>query len=290
MSRHAFFLGCTAPVRTMNYELSTRKVAEKLGIELVDLPFTCCGYPIEPIDQKSAVMMSMRNLALAESEGLDIVTLCSACAGTLTRFNKILREDKKLRAKSTENLQGQGFEYKGSVKVRHFARMLYEDIGITKLKSFVTRNLNDLKLLTHYGCHYIRPSNIYEYFDYPEAPHTLDELVEITGAKSLNVPQKDMCCGAALLAIDKNITLAMAESKLQMAKEIGADALIVICPFCGISYDMGQIEIEAEFHRKYNLPVLYYPQLLGLAMGLKPNDLGLMLNSVKVQEIFDKAS
>jgi len=287
MSRYAFFLGCTAPVRTMNYELSTRRVAEKLGIELVDFPFTCCGFPIEPINQDSAIMMSMRNLALAESKGLDIVTLCSACAGTLTRFNKILREDKKSRTNLANNLS-RGLEYRGSVKVKHFVRMLYEDIGIPKLKGMISKNLKGLKLLTHYGCHYIRPSEIYNGFDYPEAPHTLDELVEITGAESLDFPQRDMCCGAALLAIDKNITLTMAESKLQMAKAAGADALVVICPFCGISYDMGQLEIEIEFHRKYNLPVLYYPQLLGLAMGLHPKDLALMMNNVKVQKILDK--
>jgi len=287
MSRYAFFLGCTTPVRAMNYELSTRRVAAKLGIELVDLPFTCCGYPIESINRESAMLMSMRNFALAEAKGLDIVTVCSACAGALTRFSNAFEEEAS-RTKVASQLKSVGLEYMGSVKVRHFVRMLYEDIGVEKLRDAVTENLKGLRVLTHYGCHYVRPSDSYRGFDDPEVPHTVDELVDVTGAESLDVPQKSVCCGAPLLPVDKSVALSMAEVKLQKAQASGADALVVICPFCGISYDRGQLEIEAEFQRKYGLPVLYYPQLLGLAMGLPPRDLGFMMNSVKVQGILEK--
>jgi heterodisulfide reductase subunit B len=288
MSRYAFFLGCTTPVRAMNYELSTRRVSAKLGIELVDLPFSCCGYPIESINRDNAMLMSMRNFALAESKRLDIVTVCSACAGALTRFSNAFAEDEASRTKVADQLKSVGLEYKGSVKVRHFARVLYEDIGVAKLKEAATKDLKGLKVLTHYGCHYVRPSESYRGFDDPEIPHTVDELVEATGAESLDVPQKSVCCGAPLLPVDKAVALSMAEVKLQMAQSAKADALVVICPFCGISYDRGQLEIEAEFQRKYGLPVLYLPQLLGLAMGFSPRDLGFMINSVKVQGILDK--
>jgi heterodisulfide reductase subunit B len=290
MSRYAFFLGCTTPVRAMNYESSTRKVAAKLGIELVDLPFSCCGYPVESINRDSAMLMSMRNFAIAESRKLDIVTVCSACAGALTRFSNAFQEDEASRTKVAEQLKTAGLEYKCTVKVRHFARMLYEDVGTAKLKESVTQNLGNLKVLTHYGCHYVRPSESYRGFDDPEVPHTLDELVRATGAESLEVPNKSVCCGAPLLPVDKAVALSMAEVKLQMAQAAKADALVVICPFCGISYDRGQLEIEAEFQRKYGIPVLYYPQLLGLAMGLSPRDLGFMMNSVKVQGILEKVS
>lgn len=290
MSRYAFFLGCTTPVRAMNYELSTRRVSAKLGIELVDLPFTCCGYPVESINRESAMLMSMRNFALAESKGLDIVTVCSACAGALTRFSNAFREDEASRTKVVGQLKSVGLDYGGSVKVRHFARMLYEDVGVAKLKEAVTKSLEGLKVLTHYGCHYVRPSDSYRGFDDPEIPRTVDELVEATGAESLEIPEKSVCCGAPLLPVDKGVALSMAEVKLQMAQAAKADALVVICPFCGISYDRGQLEIEAEFQRKYGIPVLYYPQLLGLAMGLSPRDLGFMMNSVKVQGILDKVS
>jgi len=290
MSRYAFFLGCTTPVRAMNYELSTRSISAKLGIELVDLPFSCCGYPIESINRESAMLMSMRNFAIAEAQELDILTVCSACSGALTRFSRIFEEDEASRTKVAGQLKSVGLEYKGSVKVRHFARMLYEDVGVDRLRVVVTKNLKGLRVLTHYGCHYVRPSDSYRGFDDPEIPHTIDELVELTGAESLDVPQKSVCCGAPLLPVDKGVALSMAEVKLQMAQDAGADALVVVCPFCGISYDRGQLEIEAEFQRKYGLPVLYYPQLLGLAMGLSPRELGLMLNSVKVQGILNKVS
>jgi len=290
MSRYAFFLGCTTPVRAMNYELSTRRVASKLDIELVDLPFTCCGYPIESINRDSAMLMSMRNFALAESKGLDIVTVCSACAGALTRFSNAFQEDESSRNRVLDQLKSAGLEYKGSAKVRHFARILYEDVGVAKLRETVTKDLSGLKVLTHYGCHYVRPSDSYGEFDDPEVPHTVDDLVEVTGAESLDIPQKSVCCGAPVLSVNKAVALSMAEVKLQMAQAAKVDALVVICPFCGISYDRGQLEIEAEFQRKYGIPVLYYPQLLGLAMGLSPRDLGFMMNSVKAQGLLEKVS
>ena len=144
MSRYAFFLGCTTPVRAMNYELSTRRVAAKLGIELVDLPFSCCGYPVESINRDSAMLMSMRNFALAEANGLDMVTVCSACTGALTRFSSAFKEDEALRNKILGQLKVAGLEYKGSIKVKHFARVLYEEVGVEKLKAAVTDKVDSL--------------------------------------------------------------------------------------------------------------------------------------------------
>ena len=288
MNRFALFLGCTLPVRALNYELAARKVATKLGIELVDLPFTCCGFPIEPVNRESAMLMALRNLALAEEKHLDIVALCSACTGTLTRFSRFESEDRVTEAKLAGRLESLGMKYEHTVKVRHFARMLYEDFGAEKLRETMSRSLKGLRVLTHYGCHYSRPSESYGSFDDAEAPHTLDDLVEATGAESIDIPKKSACCGAALLAIDKSITLTMTETKLQAAKDAGADALIVVCPFCGIAYDRGQLEIEAQTNRRYGIPVLYLPQLLGLAMGFSPREVGLQLNGVSAQTALAK--
>ncbi|MEM2094705.1 MAG: CoB--CoM heterodisulfide reductase iron-sulfur subunit B family protein, partial [Candidatus Bathyarchaeia archaeon] len=237
MKRYALFLGCTIPTRALNYEVSARKIAARLGVELIDLPFTCCGYPVEPVDRESAVLMAVRNLALAEELSLDIVTLCSACTGTLTRFSQLDGEEWKTEPSLLNRLESIGVKYKRSVKVRHYARMLLEDFGADKLKGLMTRSLEGLKVLAHYGCHYTRPSECYVGFDDPETPHTLDDLVEATGAISVDIPRKRECCGAALLAIDKSLALAMTERKLQAAKKAGIDALVVICPFCGIAYD-----------------------------------------------------
>jgi len=286
MNRYALFLGCTLPIRALNYELSARKVAAKLGVELVDLPFTCCGFPVESVDHKSAMLMSLGNLALAEAKHLDIVTLCSACVGTLTRFSHF--ENKDSATEVARSLESSGIKYDQSVRVRHFARMLFEEFGVEKLQETMSRSLKGLKVLTHYGCHYSRPSESYGGFDDPESPHTLDALVEATGAESIDACRKSLCCGAALLAIDKDAALSMMETKLQIAKDTGADAIIVVCPFCGITYDRGQLEIEAQANRKYGIPVLYLPQLLGLAMGFSPRELGLTLNAVNAQTVLSK--
>ncbi len=286
MNKYALFLGCTLPVRAMNYELSARKVAAKLDIELVDLPFTCCGFPVESMDRKSAMMMSLGNLALAETKHLDIVALCSACVGTLTRFSH--SENKDSATEMARSLENSGIKYGQSVRVRHFARMLYEDLGVEKLQQAMNRSLKGLRVLTHCGCHYSRPSESYGGFDDAESPRTLDALVEATGAESIDASRKSSCCGAALLAIDKGAALSMTEMKLQLVKDVGADAIVVVCPFCGIAYDRGQLEIEAQSNRKYGIPVLYLPQLLGLAMGFSPRELGLTLNAVNAQTVLSK--
>ena len=286
MNRYALFLGCTLPVRALNYELSARKIAAKLEIELVDLPFTCCGFPIESVDRKSAMLMSLGNLALAEAKRLDIVALCSACVGTLTRFSH--SENKDSTMETARSPESSGIKYGQSVKVRHFARMLFEDFGVEKLREVMSRSLDGLRVLAHCGCHYSRPSESYEGFDDPESPHTLDALVEATGAESIDASRKNSCCGSALLAIDKGAALSMTEMKLQLAKDTGADAIVVVCPFCGIAYDRGQLEIEAQSYRKYEIPVLYLPQLLGLAMGFSSRELGLTLNAVKAQTVLKK--
>ncbi len=288
MNRYALFLGCTLPVRALSYELSARTVAAKLEIELVDLPFTCCGFPAESMNRESSMLMSLRNLALAESRHLDIVGLCSACVGTLTRFSRF--GQKEARTEMLESLEGLGIKYGGSTRVRHFARMLYEDLGVERLEQAMSRSLKGLRVLMHCGCHYSRPSESYGGFDDPEHPHTLDALAEATGAESIDVSRKSSCCGAALLAIEKGAALSMTEMKLQLAREVEADALVVVCPFCGIAYDRGQLEIAAQFNRQYGIPVLYLPQLLGLAMGFSPRELGMTLNAINVQKVLNKIS
>ena len=175
MTRYAFYLGCTVPVRGMNYEMAARKVAERLGIELVDVDgFSCCGFPAKPLNWRSGLLMATRNLALAEARELDVLTLCSACTGTLTDANHWLKEDAKLRAWANEQLAEMGHSYNGTVQVRHFARMLYEEVGTETLQEAVTTDLSDFGFAPHYGCHYLKPSHLFDHFDNPENPQSLD--------------------------------------------------------------------------------------------------------------------
>jgi heterodisulfide reductase subunit B2 len=288
--RFALFLGCTVPTRALNYELSARKVAEKLGIELVDIPeFTCCGFPIRSVSQDAGFLMAARNLALAEKEGLNIVTLCSACNETLQEANYHFAHHPEDLAKTNGKLAKFGLEYKGTVVVKHFSRMLWEDFGTDKLKELVVKPLTGIKAAAHYGCHYLKPSKIYDRFDDPENPRSLDELIEATGAEPLRYfANKDKCCGGAILGVKEITSLSMSNSKLKGAKEQNADALVLICPFCSVMYEGNQKKIEKAFEAEYSLPILYYPQLLGLSLGFAPDDLGFNLNRIKAKSLLAK--
>jgi len=287
--KFALFLGCTVPARGLNYELSARNVAEKLGIELIDIPeFTCCGFPIRSINQDAGFLMAARNLAMAENQGLNIVTLCSACVETLQEANYHFIHNPGTLDDMNKKLVKYNLEYKGTVIVKHFARMLHEDYGIENIKEKVVRPLEEIQVAAHYGCHYIKPTKIYDNYDDPENPHSLDELIEVTGAKSLFYREKDKCCGGAILGIREIDALNMAKAKLDAVIEAKADALISICPFCSVMYEGNQKRIEKEFEVTYKLPILYYPQLLGLALGIEPIDLGFKLNRIKAKALLEK--
>jgi len=291
-SKYALFLGCTVSVKGFNYELSARKVAEKLGIELIDIPqFSCCGFPLESIHRSSAITIAARNLALAETQGLDIIALCSACTGYMTEVQRLFSEKSNTKEIKfiNEKLKDLGYKYNGNVKVKHFARVLYEDIGIDKLKKFIVNPLKGIKIAPHYGCHYIKPSEIYDGFDNPIHPRSLDQLIKITGATPVDYKDKLQCCGGGILAIDEDTPVKMVKQKLDHIKEVRADAMTLICPFCNIMYDEYQSTVESKFETEYNIPVLYYPQLLGLAMGLDPKkELAVKQNQVKVKPLLEK--
>lgn len=288
--KYALFLGCTIPVRSQNYEMSAREVAKVIGLELVDLPdFSCCGFPVKSASVEASLVLAARNLAIAAEKKLDICTLCNACTGVLTEANKELSENKELREKVNEKLSKIGKEFKKGVEIRHFSRILYEDIGLEKLKGMVKRDLSSLKLSVHYGCHYERPKELYDDFDDPENPISLDKLVEATGARSVDYKGKLDCCGGAILGVQEDIALEMAKNKLDHVTANKVDALVTHCPFCSIMYEDNRRKIESKFNVQYNdLPVLFYPQLLGLAMGLDKKQLGFRLNKIKATGLLQK--
>lgn len=286
IARYALYLGCTVPVRALNYEMAARKVAERLGIELVDVDgFSCCGFPAKPLDWRAGLLMAARNLALAEAQGLDVLTLCSACTGTLTEAAHRLKEDTELRAWANEQLAGMGRAYNGTVRVRHFARMLYEKVGVEALREAVTVSLADFGFAPHYGCHYLKPSHLYDGFDDPENPQSLDRLIEATGARVMRYEDEGQCCGGGILGFDEEAALLVTKQKLDHIVVTGADAMVLICPFCAIMYEANQRRVENLYETSYKLPVLYYPQILGLAMGFSAEEMGFKLNRVKPRKL-----
>lgn len=283
MKKYAFFLGCTVPVRAQHYELSARNVAKELNIELVDMPgASCCGFPMKAVDAETSLLIAARNVALASQLKLDLVTLCNSCTAMLS--------DAQLQLTNKEfhdKFKRLGLSYPYEVKVKHFVRMLYEDIGIENIRKSVKKPLNPLKIMPHYGCHYMRPSHLYG-FDNPEIPHTLDELVRVTGAESLDYADKMMCCGGSVLGIDEDLAVTMSNHKLRIAKDQSTDAIVSICPFCTVMYEDNQRKAEAKFNTQYGIPVLYYPQLLGLSFGFDSNAVGLRFNRIKPNAIMEK--
>ena len=270
MAKYAFFLGCIAPLRYPGIEKSTREVCKALGIELVDLKdASCCPAPgvIRAFNKKTWLAAAARNLALAEKEGLEIVTICNGCYGSLFDAAYELAEDKELLAEVNKILAEIGMEYKGTTKVHHFAEVLYNEVGVEKIKAAVTKPL-DYQVAAFYGCHFLKPSAIKQ-VDNPENPHILDDLIEATGAKSMPRKQKMLCCGAGggLKAAFGDVAKKFTETNLENMKESGAQYIIDVCPFCHLQFDGVQKDLG------YAIPVLHLSQLLGLAMGMDAKEL-----------------
>jgi heterodisulfide reductase subunit B len=271
--------------------MAARKVAARAGLEVTDIDnFTCCGYPMKSVDHRLALTMAARNLTLAAARDAEIVTLCNACTATLTEAAHLLSKSETFRAEVQDILKTLNLEYGKEVRVRHFTRVLFEDYGVEKIRGLMTRPLEGFRLAAHYGCHYTKPSEIYHRFEDPEKPETLDALISITGAESIDYPGKTSCCGGGILAIDEGTALAMTGGKLSAAKEEGADAIVLMCPFCSVMYDDNQRKAEARLEKTFGLPVLYLPQILGLAFGMEAKELGLNQNKVSTKELLERLS
>ena len=272
-SKYLIFLGCVIPYRISSYEISARKVLNKVGVELVEMPeFNCCGFPLDPINHDMMLTLAARNLCLAEQQNLNIMTLCNGCFGILNHVNKELNEERKIREKVNGYLKEIGMEFKGTTTVKHLIHVLAEDIGLEKIKEAIRKPLNPLRVAQHIGCHVVRPAK-YVGFDDPENPTVLKNLIRVTGAECLSYMDETECCGAPIIGVDDKIPLQLAREKLSHIRAVGAQALITVCPFCHMIYDLNQPRIERTFNEKFGIPVLHYPQLLGLAMGFSPDEL-----------------
>ena len=272
-NKFLIFLGCAIPYRVSAYEVSARKILTKLGIELVEMPeFNCCGLPLDPVSHETMLILAARNLALAEQQGLGILTLCPGCGGTLKKVNKILKTDKALREQINGHLKESGLEFKGTTDAKHILQLLKEDVGLEKIKASVVKPLTMLKVAEHNGCHILRPKE-YIGFDDPEDPQTLRALIEATGAEVLDYVDETECCGAPSVGVSDKVALELARDKLSHVKMVDAQALITICPFCHIMFDTNELRIERMYNEVYGVPILHYPQLLGLAMGMTPEEL-----------------
>ena len=286
--KYSLFLGCVIPNRYPFIERATRNVFDKLGIELLEMEgASCCPAPgvFRGFDIESWLLIGARNLTIAEENGTDIALMCNGCYGSLLEVNHILKTYPEKRAIVNTHLAKVGREFKGTVQVRHIIDILYNDIGVEKLlqrTKYGRKNKLDLNVAVHYGCHLTKPAENRPWDCDVEEPRFLDELVEVTGSKSLDYKDKNMCCGAGggVRSAFKDVSLDMTTEKLRNMIEAGAEAIITACPFCHLQFDLGQVEINTSskdlVKTKFDLPVIYYTQLLGLALGLSADEVGLV--------------
>ena len=289
--KYAYFPGCSIHASAKEYGMAAQAVNGLLDIEFVEIPdWNCCGSidAVHAYNPLLSVSLAARNLALAEAMNMDIVTLCSACFFTLSRANNVLREDAAMKTKVDKALAEAGLKYAGGVKVRHYLDILMNDVGLEKIRQQVKVPLKGLKIAPYYGCLVVRPTGI-QRFDDPEHPVSMDRIVEALGAEAVYYPDKTRCCGASLVITDEDVMLEMTKSPLLSAKNAQADCIVTPCPMCHFNLDAKQKDVESRFKVDVGLPVLYITQLMGLAFGLSPKELGLHRNIVSPSRIIDKA-
>jgi len=285
MSSYAFFLGCVIPIKFPGFESATRQVANKLGIELTDMDFTCCPAPsIKSLNEDSWLAIGARNIAVAEEKEQDIVTMCPGCLNTLTEVNFILNTNEDKKEKINKILKKSGRQFKGTATIKHFLELLTEEENLENLKQLITKKL-PLKIGVHYGCHLLRPSEVMKRDGIEEK---LDEIWQNLDFTLLDYPRKDLCCGAATGNIDMEKSHEIAKEKLDYLKEMSADALLTVCPTCFHQFDLAQVTLNRKYSANYNIPVINGTQLLALALGANPESLGFEVNKIKVDKILNE--
>lgn len=282
--KYAFYLGCVIPNRYPFIERATRLFMDTVGIRLDDMEgATCCPAPgvFRSFDVPTWLTIAARNINIAEQLDDEVVTMCNGCYGTLLEADHILKHDAQKRNDINQHLGKVGRKYEGSSKVRHIVDVLYHDIGKEDLKAFIEKKW-DLDVAVHYGCHILKPTETKPWGGEFEDPRFFDEIVELTGCRSLPYKDKMMCCGAGggLRSTVKEVSLDFTFSKLKNMREVGAQAVITCCPFCHLQFDLGQMEVnnifKDEIDEPFNYPIIYITQLLNYCMNVDPYEMGLL--------------
>ena len=288
--KYAFFPGCVSRGGCPELYPAALKVCQRLGIELQELHgASCTGAGV--LQEKNLLLgdtLNARTFAMAERMGMPIMTICSTCQGVMSQANKRLREDAKYLAKINETLQEEGLEYKGSAEVKHLLWILVEDIGVEELKRQFVRQLTDLKLAPFYGCYIVRPSWALEFDQYPGRENSLETLIEAVGAEVVDFEGKTRCCGFPILTINERNSVAMVAKHTSEVQSLGADAMVTPCPLCHLNLDGYQPKASAQSGIKIHMPILHLPQMVGLALGFSPKEMGLARHIVSVQEVEKK--
>ncbi|MGQ9524129.1 MAG: heterodisulfide reductase-related iron-sulfur binding cluster [Armatimonadota bacterium] len=279
---YAYFWGCFIPARFPFIEKSTRMGMGRLGVDVRDIEgFTCCpeSSVIRPADERAWLLAASRNLALAETQGFDLITPCNGCYLTLKTVAARLATDARLRAGMNAQLSRVGLALRGRIRVYHLIEFLHDVVGTAQIRSKVRTPLSGFRVAVHYGCHMLRPSSAVG-FDDARHPTKFDNLVRALGAESLDYDTKMLCCGGALSPVGSpEEAAALTRTKLVELRDRRADAITLSCPNCMMQYDVGQFQMLRK-GEQLGVPVLFYTELLNLAMGVQPEEVGLDMHKV----------
>ena len=284
---YSYYPGCSLEATSKAYDRSTRAVAERLGIRLIELEdWNCCGATAYmSIQELLSFAISARNLALAEQYGRPLVTPCAACFTTLNKTNTYLAEFPKLKEQIDEILDEGDLTYNGTVQVRHLLSVFTHDFGTEAIQAKAKRDLRGLKVACYYGCQIVRP--LHE-FDDPEMPTTMDTLFEQLGAEAVYFPMKAKCCGGSLIGSTEDVALRLIKNILLCADQYEADCIVTACPLCQINLDAYQKRVCRQYNLNFQIPILFFTQLVGLALDVSSKDLGLRTNIVPAKPLLEK--
>jgi len=287
--KYAFFPGCVARGGTPELYMSTVQVCRRLGIELVEMVSASCtgAGVLQEKNRKLGDTLNARNFALAERLGLPIMTICSTCQGVMSQA-KLRLQDEAYRAEINQVLAEEGLEYKGATEVKHLLWILLEDVGVEVLKHHVVHSIQGLRIAPFYGCYMLRPSDALGFGERPERQQALETVISLVGAEVVDFPGKSRCCGFPILTINERNSLRMVAKHTGEAKDLGADAMVTPCPLCHLNLDGFQPKAAKQRPTGIDLPILHLPQMLGLAMGMDSEALGLKRNIVSPKKALEK--
>ncbi|MBI5838692.1 MAG: CoB--CoM heterodisulfide reductase iron-sulfur subunit B family protein [Chloroflexi bacterium] len=274
MKEFAYFPGCSLEKLAIGYHVSALETAKKLGMKLHEIEdWNCCGSTTYfHIDELLAYTLSARNLAIAEKTGLDLVAPCSACYKNMYFTVAHMKKDPDLAEHINYALEEDGLHFSGQINVRHLIEVYMEDIGTEEIKNNVTHPLEGVRVAPYYGCQILRPKK-----DHMDIEHPLffEELLTAIGATPVDYPLKTRCCGGSLIISSRPAALTMVKNLLQSAVDRQASVIATACPMCQVNLECYQQSVNQEFGTNYSIPVLYFTQLVGLALGIAPKKLGI---------------
>ncbi|HEY9665974.1 MAG TPA: CoB--CoM heterodisulfide reductase iron-sulfur subunit B family protein [Coleofasciculaceae cyanobacterium] len=292
--KYAYFPGCVAQGACRELYLSTAALTQALGIELIELKkASCCGSGTFKEDsQLLEDTVNARNIALAEKLNLPLLTHCSTCQGVIGHVDERLKELQQTDPGYIQQVNGllkkEGCSpYKGSTEVKHLLWALVTDYGLEALQERVTRKLSGLKCAAFYGCYLLRGQTTIPYDD-PFNPKSMENVFEAVGATPVYYRGRLQCCGWPISSYATDKAFQMAGMHIQEAIDAGADCMVTPCPLCHLNLDSRQPEVERTIGRKLGLPVLHLPQLVALALGISPKQLGLGKHIVSTKPVLEK--